>query len=64
VTGPFTIEQFLGVFVAYNCAIWPIQILAYGLGLIAVSAHWFRTALVAQLILSILALMWAVNRAN
>jgi hypothetical protein len=61
VTAPFTIEQFLGVFAAYNYAIWPIQLLAYGLGLIAVSALWFRTTLAAQLILSILALMWAVN---
>lgn len=60
-TAPFTIEQFLGVFAAYNYAIWPIQLLAYGLGLIAVSALWFRTTLAAQLILSILALMWAVN---
>ena len=60
-TAPFTIEQFLGVFAAYNYAIWPIQILACGLGLIAVSALWFRTTLAAQLILSILALMWAVN---
>ena len=58
---PFTIEQFLGVIDAYNAAIWPIQILAYGHGLIAVSALWFRKPLAAQLIQSILALMWALN---
>jgi Family of unknown function (DUF6064) len=61
VTAPFTIEQFLGVFAAYNAAIWPTQILAYGLGLIAVSALWSRKQPAAQLILSILALMWALN---
>ena len=60
-TAPFTIEQFLGVFAAYNAAIWPIQILAYGLGLLAVSALWSRKPLAAQLILSILALVWAMN---
>lgn len=26
---PLTIEQYLGVFVAYNAAIWPAQIVAY-----------------------------------
>ena len=60
-TAPFTIAQFLGVFAAYNAAIWPIQILAYGLGLLAVSALWSRKPLAAQLILSILALVWAMN---
>ena len=29
---PFAVEQFLGVFVAYNAAIWPEQIAAYTLG--------------------------------
>lgn len=33
---PFSPEQFLAVFAAYNAAIWPVQIAAYGLGLIAV----------------------------
>lgn len=60
-TAPFTIEQFLGVLAAYNAAVWPIQILACGLGLIVVSALWFRKPLAAQVILSILALMWALN---
>ena len=60
-TAPFTIEQFLGVFSAYNAAIWPIQFLAYGLGLIAVAALLSRRLLAARLILSTLALMWALN---
>jgi Family of unknown function (DUF6064) len=33
---PFSPEQFMAVFAAYNAAIWPAQIVAYGLGLIAV----------------------------
>jgi hypothetical protein len=61
VTAPFTIAQFLGVFAAYNAAIWPIQILAYGLGLVAVCALWSRKTRAAQVIVSILALMWALN---
>lgn len=60
-TAPFTIEQFLGVFAAYNAAIWPIQIVAYGLGLIAFAALWSARPLAARLILSILALMWLLN---
>jgi hypothetical protein len=33
---PFTTEQFLDVFGRYNEAIWPLQIVAYALGLVAV----------------------------
>ena len=58
---PFTIEQFLGVFVAYNAAIWPAQIAAYVLGLLAVSALWLNGLLGQRLILTILAIMWAWN---
>jgi hypothetical protein len=61
VTAPFTIEQFLGVCTRYNYAIWHIQIPVYGLGIVAVSALQSRTTVAAQLTLSILALMWAVN---
>ena len=58
---PFTIEQFLGVFVAYNAAIWPAQIVAYVLGLIAITTLWMERLLAYRLVLSILALMWAWN---
>ncbi len=58
---PLTVEQFLGVFSTYNAAIWPAQILAYALGLLAVFALWSRKLLATQLILSILALMWVFN---
>ena len=39
---PFTIEQFLGVFAAYNAAIWPAPIFAYVLGLVAGVALWLE----------------------
>lgn len=58
---PFTRDQFLEVFAAYNAAIWPLQIPAYGLGLIAVIALWYRQTAAIKAILSILALMWAFN---
>ena len=35
---PFTPEQFLGVFVNYNYAIWPIQIAAYALGALSIAS--------------------------
>jgi hypothetical protein len=58
---PFTIEQFLGVFVAYNAAIWPTQIVAYVLGLIAIGAVWSRRPAASRLVPSVLALMWVLN---
>jgi hypothetical protein len=61
VNPPFTIEQFLGVFVAYNAAIWPLQIIAYVLGLIAIATVWSRRPAAFRLIMSILALMWVLN---
>lgn len=54
-TAPFTIAEFLGVFVAYNAAIWPAQIAVYVLGAVAVAALWLK---LPRLILAILALMW------
>lgn len=58
---PFTIEEFLGVFAAYNMAIWPAQIIAYALGLIAVAAVLLGWLAASPLIFLILALMWAWN---
>ena len=57
-SAPFTIAEFLGVFVAYNAAIWPAQIAAYMLGVIAVAALWLKQP---RLILAILAFMWLGN---
>lgn len=58
---PFTVAQFFAVFADYNAAIWPLQIVAYGLGVLAVVALWLRGLLVKQVIFAALAIMWAVN---
>jgi hypothetical protein len=58
---PFTIEQFLGVFAAYNAAIWPAQVTAYALGLVAIFALCLDQVPARRLVLSILAIMWAWN---
>jgi len=55
---PFTVEQFLAVFVNYNNAIWPIQIAAYLLGGIAVALLFRKTREADRVIAGILAMMW------
>jgi Family of unknown function (DUF6064) len=58
---PFTVVQFFAVFADYNAAMWPLQIVAYGLGVLAVIALWLRGGLAKQVILAVLAILWAVN---
>jgi Family of unknown function (DUF6064) len=58
---PFTIAQFFGVFADYNAAIWPLQIVAFGLGILAVLALWLRWPLANRVIFAVLAIVWAVN---
>ncbi|KJV11177.1 hypothetical protein VZ95_00100 [Elstera litoralis] len=58
---PFTTEQFFGVFVAYNASIWPMQIIAFVLGLVVVAALWRKGPIATRLIPLILALLWAAN---
>ena len=56
---PFTLDQFISVLIAYNHAIWPIQIVAYVVGL-AMLGLLFRPGLTSsRLIAGGLALMWA-----
>jgi Family of unknown function (DUF6064) len=55
---PFTPEQFLGAFVNYNSAIWPIQIAAYVLGAISIASLFRRTRAADRVIAGILAAMW------
>ena len=56
---PFTAEQFFAVFADYNAAIWPMQLLAYVLGLAAVALVFVRSAASGRRIAIILASMWA-----
>lgn len=55
---PFTVADFLGVFAAYNTAIWPFQIVAYGVGLLAVTAVFVPRHGLLQLALAALATLW------
>jgi hypothetical protein len=55
---PFTPEQFLGVFMNYNNAIWPIQIAAYVLGAISIASLFRKTRAADRVIAGILAAMW------
>lgn len=56
---PFTVDEFLAIFAAYNAAIWPIQIVAYGLGLIAVAAVFVPRPGLVRLAFAALAILWA-----
>jgi hypothetical protein len=58
---PFTVEQFMGVFQSYNQGIWPLQIVAYFLGIAAVVLALRRARYSDQVISGILALMWVWN---
>lgn len=55
---PFTPEQFLSVFAAYNDAIWPAQIGAYLLGGVAVALLFWKPRGGDRTIAGILAAMW------
>lgn len=55
---PFTVVQFLDVFRAYNVAIWPAQIVAYGIGVLAVMLLRRGGASAGRIITAILASMW------
>jgi hypothetical protein len=55
---PFTRDQFMGMFEAYNLAIWPVQIFAYVLGITAVALVAWRFRESDRLITGILAAFW------
>ncbi|HKK04604.1 MAG TPA: DUF6064 family protein [Gammaproteobacteria bacterium] len=55
---PFTLDQFLGVFAAYNRVIEPAQFVAYGLGIAAVALLFTRRAGAGRAIAAILAVLW------
>lgn len=55
---PFSVGQFLDVFQRYNEAIWPAQIVAYALGLLAVIMAFRKTNYSSRIICLILSLFW------
>jgi hypothetical protein len=58
---PFTAEQFFSIFEAYNRAIWPIPLAAYGLGLAAILAAMRPSPLASRFIALVLAIFWLWN---
>jgi hypothetical protein len=58
---PFTPEQFMGVFEHYNLDIWPLQVVAYVLGLVALALAWRQPRYSGRLVSAILALFWLWN---
>ncbi|MHB9130982.1 MAG: DUF6064 family protein [Armatimonadota bacterium] len=55
---PFSTEAFLDVFVRYNTAIWPLHVVVYALGILAVLAAVRPYRGSQQVITGILALLW------
>lgn len=55
---PFTRDQFLANLVAYNEAIWPAQLAAFALGLLAVALLFWRRQMADRQIVGTLAIMW------
>ena len=55
---PFTSAQFFEVFAVYNNAIWPVQIVAYGLGALTVTTLFWPGDTVDRITTAVLALMW------
>jgi len=55
---PFTAEEFISLFETYNTSIWPMQIVAYVLGGLAVFLAIRRTPASGRLIGAILAFFW------
>lgn len=55
---PFTVEQFFDVFVTYNNAIWPAQVVAYVIGLAAIGLALREGKSAGRIVPLILALFW------
>lgn len=55
---PFTRDQFLGVFAEYNTAVWPVQVVAYLLGLAVVAALLRPSPIGHRFAAGALAAMW------
>lgn len=55
---PFTIDQFLEVFVEYNTTIWPMHLIAYLLGLAALVLAVRKTPRSDRIVAGILAFFW------
>lgn len=59
----FNLEEFLNVLGSYNLKIWPLQIIAFLFGLVAVVFAFRETKSSSKVILAILSLLWLWNGA-
>src|SRR5688572_26804258 len=55
---PFTVEQFLELFKNYNLAIWPMQVIAYGLAIAALLLVIKKTSFSSRVIWGVLSFYW------
>jgi hypothetical protein len=55
---PFTTAEFFDVFEVYNNTIWPVQIVAYGLGALTVTSLFWPGVTADRITAAVLALMW------
>lgn len=55
---PFTIEQFFEVFVKYNSAVWPMQIVFYFLAAIVIAVLFVKNSFFLKGIAGILSIFW------
>jgi hypothetical protein len=55
---PFTREEFIALFTQYNLAVWPVQVLAYVLGIAMVASLWWRSRTADRFVAGGLAAMW------
>lgn len=55
---PFTIEQFFEVFVKYNSAVWPMQIVFYFLAAIVITVLFVKNSFFLKGIAGILSIFW------
>ena len=55
---PFTVEQFLEVFKAYNLAVWPMQIILYMIAVTVIVFLFARSGYKGRVIFGLLAFLW------
>jgi hypothetical protein len=55
---PFNRDQFVAAFVSYNESIWPVEVVAYLLGMFSIALVFRRGAAADRLVSAILALFW------
>jgi hypothetical protein len=58
---PFTAESYLSLFETYNSTIWPVQVVAYGLGILAVFLTLRPLAAGGRIAFAVLSAFWLWN---